>query len=225
MDDTHDPTVQTCSRCRETKPLDDFSPSYRGKKGTWCRACFAEYNSGNRQRSAPPEPRPCAHCGAIYTPQIDRGKYCSPTCKQSALYWKRNPPVEQRCAECGVAVGGKRRDVVYCSNACARRAKAKRPGYSEMRRNGHLKSLYGITHDEYEAMLARQKGRCAICGADTPRAAKPHFAVDHDHVTGQVRGVLCHPCNTGIGQLQDDPNVIAAALKYVRKHRQGVLGT
>jgi hypothetical protein len=46
------------------------------------------------------------------------------------------------------------------------------------------------------------------------------WCIDHDHVTGQVRGLLCGSCNSGIGLLRDDPGVIKAAARYVAKHRQ-----
>lgn len=83
-----------------------------------------------------------------------------------------------------------------------------------------LKANYGITPEQYDEMLAYQQGRCAVCGGTDP-FAKHHnlFAVDHDHITGKVRGLLCAKCNTGIGQLRDDPDLLIAAAAYVRRHR------
>ncbi len=83
---------------------------------------------------------------------------------------------------------------------------------------------YGLTVEAFNQLLVEQDGRCAVCRTDTPSGAKGvGWCVDHDHETGQVRGVLCGACNTGIGMLQDDPDVIAAALRYVQKHRQMIL--
>jgi hypothetical protein len=84
-------------------------------------------------------------------------------------------------------------------------------------RDSMLMRKYGITLEQFDRMLQNQHGKCAICKGPNPKATNWH--VDHDHVSGQVRGLLCFACNTGIGQLQDDPNVISAALSYVRKHR------
>lgn len=84
-----------------------------------------------------------------------------------------------------------------------------------------LRKKFGITSDDFDQMLKHQRGKCAICKSPDPKAANWH--VDHDHVTSQIRGLLCRACNTGIGLLQDDPKVIDAALNYVRKHRQMVL--
>lgn len=75
---------------------------------------------------------------------------------------------------------------------------------------------YGLTLLEYRAMLDRQGGRCAICGADACVTGK-RFAVDHCHRTNQVRGLLCHCCNTGIGQLQDNPVILRAAIRYLEE--------
>jgi hypothetical protein len=80
----------------------------------------------------------------------------------------------------------------------------------------HLKGLYGITLDEYDQIAAQQNGVCAICGNP-----EPHFgflAVDHCHTTGSVRGLLCGPCNMGIGQLGEDAQRLEAAAAYLRKH-------
>lgn len=60
---------------------------------------------------------------------------------------------------------------------------------------------YGITVSTYEAILHQQGGGCAICGGP-PTASFRCFDVDHDHVTGVVRGLLCRRCNTGLGYIE-----------------------
>lgn len=80
-------------------------------------------------------------------------------------------------------------------------------------------SKFGITHTELERLLQGQHGRCAICRAAQP-GGSGDWCIDHDHVTGQVRALLCTRCNCAIGLLQDDPEIIRAAAQYVEKHRQ-----
>ena len=73
--------------------------------------------------------------------------------------------------------------------------------------------LYGLTTAQYDDLMERQGGRCAIC-----RRAETggwDLAVDHDHSTGRVRGLLCRRCNVGIGLMRDDPAVLAAAAAYL----------
>lgn len=64
-------------------------------------------------------------------------------------------------------------------------------------------------------MLAAQGGKCAICGGTNPGGHR--LAVDHDHTTGAVRGLLCHACNAGIGKLRDDPALLRVAADYLDK--------
>jgi hypothetical protein len=73
------------------------------------------------------------------------------------------------------------------------------------------KSQYGISMDEYKAMLARQGGVCAICRQQSARA----LSVDHCHTTGKVRGLLCQTCNSGLGSYRDDPSLTRAATAYL----------
>jgi hypothetical protein len=83
---------------------------------------------------------------------------------------------------------------------------------------------YGLTHEQFEEMLTGQGDRCAVCGTDTPKGSHGFgWSVDHDHVTGQIRGILCGYCNQGIGMLKDDPDVLTAAAKYLQQHRQTIL--
>lgn len=69
---------------------------------------------------------------------------------------------------------------------------------------------YGLTEEQYESLLAKQGWQCAICGGE-PKS------VDHDHVTGEVRGVLCRPCNTGLGHFKDDPERLRRAATYIEE--------
>ncbi len=78
-------------------------------------------------------------------------------------------------------------------------------------------SLYRITLDEYDDMDSRQGGVCAICLKPCRRFKR--LSIDHDHKTGAVRGLLCQSCNAGIGNLRDDPEILAAAKAYLDKWR------
>jgi hypothetical protein len=80
----------------------------------------------------------------------------------------------------------------------------------------NLKLKYGITPEDYNFMLEGQNNVCAIC--DKPEVQNKRMAVDHCHETGKVRGLLCSMCNTAIGKLNDDPNLLDKAAKYLRAH-------
>lgn len=82
---------------------------------------------------------------------------------------------------------------------------------------------YGITEIDYANMLYSQGMACAICG-DTempidPRTGNKYdLAVDHDHVTGKVRELLCPACNNGLGCFKDSPIRLHSAISYLEKH-------
>jgi len=104
-----------------------------------------------------------------------------------------------------------------CGNVAAIRWRKDHPDIvSGWDRNKRLKNTYGITQKEYDAMLRSQHGRCAIC-----RSRSTHFkyglAVDHNHKTGKVRGLLCIKCNTAIGNLKT-AWLLARAISYFEKH-------
>lgn len=73
---------------------------------------------------------------------------------------------------------------------------------------------FGISPDELRGLITQYDGRCAICAGPCPSGRQ--LAVDHDHITGQVRGLLCANCNRGIGLLQDSAAVAQAAADYLR---------
>jgi len=81
-----------------------------------------------------------------------------------------------------------------------------------------LKRRYGISLEAYNLLLARQGGVCAICHGE--QINNKQFAVDHDHVDGTVRGLLCHHCNVAIGSFQDSPTIVESALRYLKQFSQ-----
>jgi hypothetical protein len=94
-------------------------------------------------------------------------------------------------------------------------AKTYKAAHREQYRNSHLKRRYRITAADFDTLLAAQGGRCAICGTDQAGGRDGVFNVDHDHVSGRVRGLLCRSCNVGIGHLQDNPDLLRAASRYI----------
>ncbi len=82
----------------------------------------------------------------------------------------------------------------------------------QIERRENLKSKYGLSPDDYDLIFAAQGGKCAIC---TQPPGDKRLHVDHDHETGEIRGLLCSCCNTAIGQLQDDPDLAQAAADYL----------
>lgn len=74
---------------------------------------------------------------------------------------------------------------------------------------------YGIDEHGVDAILDRQGGVCAICDSPEAGGRWATFAVDHDHATGELRGLLCQPCNVGIGQFSDDPSRLRRAADYL----------
>lgn len=84
-------------------------------------------------------------------------------------------------------------------------------------RNADLMGKYGMTIEDYNAMYDRQGGKCAICGGrGNERAVCRKLSVDHCHLTGNVRGLLCTQCNVGMGSLKDSQFLLANALRYLK---------
>ena len=80
-----------------------------------------------------------------------------------------------------------------------------------------LQKAYGITSKDYSEILESQGGVCDSCKRPPPNQRKKFLAVDHDHQTGQVRGLLCDNCNRALGLLGDDAQTISNLLAYKQK--------
>lgn len=136
----------------------------------------------------------------------------------------------------GYSLYGKRRkdgtrnikvhELWYSPKAFARKervAKAKRskwydnPRSRESRLRNDLKR-FGITLEQYIALLKKQDGKCAICKNEETVKFVKRLAIDHCHKTGKVRGLLCHGCNAGLGRFKDDASLLHAAADYIVHH-------
>jgi hypothetical protein len=206
--------TKRCTRCNIEKPLTEFHKQPGGRLGVHphCRDCVnaagrerrRARKAGNllpRRRHGPLEPLPetkvCSKC-RVAKPLSAYGKQTGgrfglhPTCKECRRASSR-------------AHYGENREAILVKQK--EQWPRKRDGYRKRRRE----QRYGVTAEQYEAMYEGQGGRCAICGGEFDV-----LCVDHDHDTGAVRGLLCRPCNVGIGYLRDDPDRVEAAAGYLR---------
>lgn len=103
----------------------------------------------------------------------------------------------------------------YCTRKCGERHWRRRNPEAAYRhrRKADLKRNYGITMGAYDLLFKAQDGKCAVCGEEGSKA----LAVDHCHISGSVRGLLCAKCNKALGLLKEDPKIIMAAAAYVRR--------
>lgn len=95
-----------------------------------------------------------------------------------------------------------------------------RERYRDGRRAHQLLTKFGMTQADYDALLAKQGGGCAICSAVEPGDRwNQHLHVDHDHETGAVRGLLCQFCNVMLGNGRDDPELLREGAAYIEGNR------
>jgi hypothetical protein len=133
-------------------------------------------------------------------PKLLEYKVCSKckTTKDVDLFYKSKSGALGRSGQCKDCTN-KRHKNAYCPQKALAKA---------------LKGKYNITIADYDQLLFKQENCCAICrGSDTGHLGR--FVVDHDHLTGKVRGLLCWSCNVGIGHLKDNPQILVAAANYL----------
>lgn len=126
-----------------------------------------------------------------------RRKKCR-KCRKSKLLREFNKRKDSR--------DGYRNSCKKCDN------KARKKNYNK---NGRVKTNhyknYGLTLEEYLVIREqRKKAPCEICGK------RGRMNIDHDHSTGKMRGFLCHGCNTGLGLFEDNPELLEAAIEYLK---------
>ena len=144
--------------------------------------------------------------------------------------------IEKTCSKCGdvltretAAKSGKqglRKQCKPCWAAYMRSWTAKNPEkiaaqnraykqkYPEKYRDSRLRTLFGITAKDYDDLFSKQRGCCAVCGVHNDKLAR-NLAVDHDHKTDEVRGLLCATCNGALGVVNDDISLLKSLINYL----------
>jgi len=208
--------MKRCSRCGEEKLLEEFNRSASSPDGRYhyCRPCRATYQAtyargeqtALRAAMTASGLKRCPRCGQDMpldqfprsrSAPDGRGHYCT-TCKSeyAAERYRADPAKVKR----GVDSWKQRNADKWREIVPYHRAKKRI-----------------VTHEQYEAMLKEQGGACAICGQ--PQAQEGRMlCADHDHQTGQIRGLLCDVCNLGIGYFRDDPERCIQAARYLLRH-------
>lgn len=97
-------------------------------------------------------------------------------------------------------------------NALDRARNKKNP---DVKRNQKLKSLYGITLKDYNSMLKKQNDLCAICEYKSSK----RLVVDHDHITGKVRSLLCQSCNKALGCIKENTKIAFSIINYLEFYK------
>lgn len=226
--------VKPCSVCGEKKPPEGFNRETASASGyaSRCKACQRLYKLGRgetihelrekvtgrklaetakrraereaereaKKREAEAEGR--SFIGRTPVSVKDGRKPCS-TCG-------KNKPVSAFYRDRGTKSG-------YANSCIECRAKYRKT--PEANRVFNLMNKYGMTIDEFDAMFEAQNGKCAICAETLILDGTQNGAhVDHDHVTGKIRGILCAPCNHGLGRFDDNPDRLIAAAAYLMQN-------
>ena len=139
-------------------------------------------------------------------------------------YAKKNPEKFKRTSEQQAEVNRRRREKYAKDKEYRDSIKKTVADWHEKnpdaRKRQRIKK-YGLTLDQYRALLDRAGHRCQICGFSEKADRNMFPVIDHSHITGKVRGVLCMNCNMGIGKLRDSVDNLEAAIKYLRNSPNG----
>lgn len=141
------------------------------------------------------------------------------TCNESGKRFY-NYEHEKKCTDCMKI----RRKESYKANReyVLKRVSRYRKGNPDKIKHTKLKQAYGISFEEYQTMVQKQNGVCVVC--ERPEKVRwkgrlTKLAVDHDHKTGKVRGLLCQRCNRALGLLDEDRHSVKRLFAYIVKHK------
>jgi hypothetical protein len=185
---------KTCRACGREKPIGEFyrSPAYRDGRVPKCKSCTREYDKSlmSKHRVAPATGlKRCCRCQ-----------------KQKTLdqFHSRSRNSDGLRSEC-----------IGCTREQEHKYRNRNP---EQEKFARLRWKYGLSEDDYLAMIADHDGKCAICDGDDEE-----LCVDHCHATGTIRGLLCQKCNAGLGMFGDKTQFLLSAIKYLEKFREPVV--
>ena len=107
-----------------------------------------------------------------------------------------------------------------CKECTVKRTVEYNREHSTSVRSQYLKRNYGLTFEEFEAMLSDQDNCCAICKSTKPLGRHKRFNVDHHNKTGNGRGLLCSNCNTALGLVNDNIHTLKSMIQYLESHEE-----
>lgn len=222
-----------CSECGEAFEI-------KGRRIKTCSPECSIHRGGRHVYRVVTKPTECSECGAPVSHRIGGKRLtCSSECgtertrriKREQWITLRSTRSGRTCVDCPQDISSRRVDSIRCPTCQDtfrrtrnRKATADRWGRlpvderARRRLQYRLKTLYGIGLSDYEAMVELQGGLCAICGnPPTGRGRTDWLVVDHDHITSKTRSLLCGNCNCAIGLLNEDPEVIKKAVRYLAR--------
>jgi len=197
-----------CTKCGVEKPISRFSRDKQKKNGLYssCKSCVAEYDREYRQR--PGIKRRTAEYMKEYNQRPERREK---KLKYSKEYYQKN---KERKAEYAKRYNALNKEKI------AKRRKVYRdsPEAKRVNLNGALLRKYGITLEERNKIIAEQNNKCVICRRVLN---DKNIHVDHNHDTGNLRGILCRFCNSGLGYFFENSGSMRSAADYIEYH-QGI---
>ena len=163
--------------------------------------------------------KPCIKCGAVERSR--RNGKCKPCVRAYTKQYRADNPEKVRSRKRKWVAENQEKVKAYnkqyqCENRDKIKARSKK--YYENNYARYLARKYGIAPEEHALLFAKQEGCCAICGSARCSSGN-RFAVDHDHQTGEVRGLLCKRCNMVIGIFEDSAELLQAAGEYLLPKR------
>lgn len=200
--------TKTCKYCNQERSIDDY-PSYSPNK---CKNCCKEYARNQwRKKHGKPLDDPILR-GREKRPDfynsIER-KCCSCKETKSIKLFKRDPNIH----------GGYGYICKQCHNLREKTKGFARRHASHMKERAKKTKCHNLSLDQYNKMLLEQDGKCAACKQESTENDSS-LAIDHDHMTGEIRGLLCRTCNLALGLLKDDPSRIAGLLEYIQYYTE-----
>ena len=194
---------RTCRTCSQRKSANEFSTRETGRLNTECKACVVrrvrEWRLANRDRSNTSDREGKRRRRSA--PDYRRAELDKENARRRAKS-NRGDEKTADCRRCGAAFTytfiQKHR---YICDLC--------------RRHDNEWKKFGLTGAQ--AVELRSRGACDICGGTRPGGRFNEWHIDHDHVTGVVRGLLCAHCNTSLGLMADSPERLRAAATYLER--------
>ena len=182
-----------CSKCKIVKPIENFNKNRLMKDGlqNQCSLCQNSYWKSKKQISKEEAEKYLQD--KLKSGELFQCKSCKHEKLADAFYYQRRYG-----------------SVVLALNKC-----------KDCQTNYQRNKAFGITDEDFNTLLEKQNHKCAICGVDhdyyrsyTQNGRR--FAVDHNHKTGEIRGLLCDKCNRGIGYFKDSEQLLSCAILYLK---------